>query len=309
VPPNYEAVHIRPECRLTLETKQWLQAHFGKQDIQVFVEAAEHALSLYLRWSMQVEKRPSKSARAATIRALVKDINFVTAALEAYPQEVLRQIEGRLAPRLQNPFIIEGPGELLGNFPAYLVEFAASLPAEILQNQPSGRTKKRGSRPFGLDQRFLRIATNIELLSGAEPRLLAAVGHSWHGQDLLPENAGLIPRYAYYLSVIRDAGTSILARGTPGPDSRISLEQAISMLAEPYERASGKTFTHNAYIYKKRPDYKGLALSHAGLCMSRIFCEKSVYVCVTEPVTYRWPKDSEIATAMRGVISRREKAD
>jgi hypothetical protein len=307
VPPDHEAVHIRPECRLKPETKQWLQKHFGRQDIQVFVEAAEHALSLYLRWSMQVEQRPPKSARGATIRALVKDINFVTASLEAYPQEVLRQIEGRLAPRLQNPFIIEGPGELLGTFPAYLVEFAASLPAEILQNQPSGRTKKRGSRPFGLDQRFLRIVTNIELLSGAEPRLLAAVSHSW-GQDLLPENAGLIPRYAYYLSVIRDAGTSILALGTPGPDSRTSLEQAISMLVEPYERASGKSFTHNAYFYRNRPIYKGLARSRAGICMSRIFSLESAYVCFAEPVTYRWPEASEIATAMREVVSARNES-
>jgi hypothetical protein len=220
VPPDHETVHFRPECRLTPETKQWLQAHFGRQDIRVFVEAAEHALSLYLRWSMQVEQRPPKSARGATIRELAKDINFVTAALQAYPQEALGQIEGRLAPRLQNPSMIESPGELLGTFPAYLVEFAASLPAEMPQNQPSGGAKKKVSRSsIGLDQRVLRIAANIELLSGTEPRLLAAVSVVWDGK-YLSESAGFISQCAYYLGVVRNAGSSILALGTPGPDSR-----------------------------------------------------------------------------------------
>jgi hypothetical protein len=81
------------------------------------------------------------------------------------------------------------------------------------------------------------------------------------------------------------------------------------MLAQPYERASGKSFTHNVYVYRKRPIYKGLARSDAGVCMSRIFCAKSLDISATEPVSYKWPEPSEIATAMRQVIAAREKAD
>jgi len=308
VPPDYDPVHVRPDCRLTPETKQWLQKHFGKQDIEAFVAAAEHALSRYLRWGMQVEQRPPKSARAATIRELVADINFVTAAIAAYPAAILQQIEGSLSSRLQEPMIVAGPGELLRTLPVYLVELASSLPAPL--QPPRGTTGKRRPRrtSIGLHQLVLRIATNIELASGAEPRFLGAISLTWDGQNL-PENPGLITRYAYYLGLLGNAGTSILALGTPGPDSRTSLEQAISMLAEPYERTSGKSFTHNAYSYKKRPIYKGLARSHAGVCMSRIFCADSLYVCVTEPVTYRWPEASEIAIAMREVISARHQDD